>query len=107
LSNIVASAENLIFLISRKMKKSRSNGRGIFGRAYSPLHHGLLAAGNVVDAGLNTVGKVVNAGVYGLDRAGSAVAGHANATVSNVFHGISGLGGKRRRSTRRRRTHRR
>lgn len=105
------------------MKKSRSNGRGIFSRVYSPVHHGLFAARNVVNAGLNTVGKVVDASVYGLDRAGSAVAGHANATVSNVFRGISGLGGKSRRgggrrkmstarfsakrSTRRRRTHRR
>lgn len=92
------------------MKKSRSNSRGVFGRVYSPVHHGLFAARNVVDAGLNTVGKVVNAGVSGIDRAGSAVAGHANATVSNVFRGISGLGGKsrrrrggKRRSTRRRR----
>lgn len=95
------------------MKKSRSNGRGVFGRVYSPVHHGLFAAKNVVDAGLNTVGKVVDAGVSGIDRAGSSVARHANNTISNVFRGVSGLGssrrhgGRRRRSTKRRRTHRR
>jgi hypothetical protein len=88
------------------MKKSSSNGRGIFGRVYSPVHHGLYAARNVVDAGLSTVGKVVNAGVNGVDRAGMAVVGHANSTLKNVFGGISGLGkgGRRtKRSTRRRR----
>ena len=93
------------------MKKSRSNGRGIFRRVYSPIHHGLYAAKNVVDAGLSTVGKVVNAGVSGIDRAGMAVTGHANSAVSNIFRGISGLGGKSRkggrRRTHRRRTHRR
>lgn len=94
------------------MKKSRSNGRGVFRRVYSPVHHGLYAAKNVVDAGLSTVGKVVNAGVSGVDRAGMAVTGHANSAISNVFRGISGLGGKSRkrggrRSTRRRRTNRR
>ena len=90
------------------MKKSRSNGRGIFRRVYSPIHHGLYAAKNVVNAGLSTVGKVVNAGVGGVDRAGMAVTGHANSAISNVFHGISGLGGKsRKRGGRRRRSHRR
>jgi hypothetical protein len=88
------------------MKKSRSNGRGIFRRVYSPIHHGLYAAKNVVNAGLSTVGKVVNAGVGGVDRAGMAVTGHANSAISNVFRGLSRKGGRRRRSTRRR-THRR
>lgn len=89
------------------MKKSRSNGRGIFGRVYSPIHHGLYATKNVVNAGLSTVGKVVNAGVSGVDRAGAAVTDRANSVISNVFHGISGLGGKSRGGRRRkRRTHR-
>lgn len=81
--------------------------RGIFSRVYSPIHHGLFAARNVVDAGLGTVGKIVNAGVEGVDRAGRAVTGHANSAFSSLFRGLSRKGGRRRRSTRRRRTHRR
>lgn len=79
--------------------KSRKNHRGLFTRVlYSPVHHGLFAAKNVVNAGLGTVGKVVDAGVMGVDTAGKAVTSHANALVSNVFSGIAGLGGKTRKS---------
>lgn len=83
---------------------------GLFGRIYAPIHHGLYAARNVVNAGLGTVGKIVNAGVEGVDKAGAAVTGHANAAVSNVFRGIKG--GVRRktgksRASKRRRTHKR
>ncbi len=70
------------------VKSSRSNG--LFGRLYSPIHHGLFAARNVVNAGLGAVGKIVNAGVEGVDKAGSAVTGHANDAVSNVFRGLRG-----------------
>ena len=81
------------------MAKSRKNRRGLFTRVlYSPVHHGLFAAKNVVNAGLGTVGKVVDAGVMGVDTAGKAVTTHANAVVSNVFSGVAGLGGKARKT---------
>lgn len=82
------------------MAKSRKNNRrGLFTRVlYSPVHHGLFAAKNVVNAGLGTVGKVVDAGVVGVDTAGKAVTSHANSLVSNVFSGVAGLGGKARKT---------
>ena len=81
-----------------RSRKNRSNN-GMFTRiVYSPVHHGLFAAKNVVNAGLDTVGKVVDAGVVGVDTAGKAVTTHANALVSNVFSGVAGLGGKARKT---------
>ena len=88
------------------MTKSRRSS-GLFGRLYSPIHHGLFAARNVVNAGLGAVGKIVNAGVDGVDKAGAAVTGHANSAVSNVFRGIKGGKRTKRRHSRRGRTHKR
>jgi hypothetical protein len=87
------------------MAKSRRSS-GLFSRLYSPIHHGLFAARNVVNAGLGAVGKIVSAGVDGVDKAGAAVTGHANAAVSNVFRGIKG-GKRTKRRTHKRRTHKR
>ena len=88
------------------MAKSRRSS-GLFGRLYSPIHHGLFAARNVVNAGLGAVGKIVNAGVEGVDKAGAAVTGHANATISNVFRGIKGGKRSRKHRSHKRRTHKR
>jgi hypothetical protein len=90
-------------------KTRRSNG--LFGRLYSPIHHGLFAARNVVNAGLGAVGKIVNAGVEGVDKAGASVTGHANAAVHNVFRGLRGgvrrKTGKHHSRKHKRRTHKR
>ena len=53
----------------------RSNmSKGLLSRVYSPVHHTISAARNIVNTGLSSI-----------DSMGMSLTGHANAAVRNVF----------------------
>jgi hypothetical protein len=65
-------------------RSSSSSRKGLFSKVYSPLHHLLSATRNVSRAVFKRTGKVVEQGVGLVDNTGSAIARHADMTVSNV-----------------------
>jgi hypothetical protein len=53
----------------------RSNvSKGLLSRVYSPVHHTISAARDIVNTGLSSI-----------DSMGMSLTGHANAAVKNVF----------------------
>ncbi len=56
------------------MARRATRRRGLLSRVYSPVHHTLMAAKNIVGTGLSSI-----------DNMGMAITGHANAAVRNVF----------------------
>ena len=78
-------------------RKSRSSGKRLFSRVYSPLHHLLSATRNVSNSVFRRSGKIVKEGIGAVDNVGVALAKHANQTVRNVV-------GKRRNSRKNRRS---
>ena len=66
--------------------------RGLFQRVYSPIHHTLAAAKNIV-----------NTGVSAVDKMGSSLTQHANQAVTNVFTRARKGGARRKAATRRNR----
>ena len=67
-----------------KRNSTRKSNKGLFGRVYSPLKHLLSATRNVSKSVFSRSGRVVNQGLGLVENAGSAVARHANMTVSNI-----------------------
>ena len=59
--------------MARRATRKHSK-RGLLGRVYSPIHHTLMAAKNIMGTGLN-----------GIDSMGLSLTGHANSAVRNVF----------------------
>ncbi len=59
--------------MARRATRKHSR-KGLLGRVYSPIHHTLMAAKNIMGTGLN-----------GIDSMGLSLTGHANAAVRNVF----------------------
>ncbi len=59
--------------MARRATRKHSK-RGLLGRVYSPIHHTLMAAKNIMGTGLN-----------GIDSMGLSITGHANSAVRNVF----------------------
>lgn len=59
--------------MARRATRKHSK-KGLLGRVYSPIHHTLMAAKNIVGTGIS-----------GIDSMGLSLTGHANAAVRNVF----------------------
>jgi hypothetical protein len=78
-------------------RKSRSSGKRLFSRVYSPLHHLLSATRNVSNSVFRRSGKIVKEGIGAVDNVGVSLAKHANQTVRNV------VGKRSRRSSRKNR----
>lgn len=77
----------------------------LFGKIYSPIHHALQAVKNSSRSVFKRGGNVVGAAVGAVDNVGSSLAKHANQAVKNVTRGGRRRRISRKRSTRRRRTH--
>lgn len=70
--------------MARKTSTRKGMHHGLLSRVYSPIHHTIMAAKNIVDTGLS-----------GIDNMGMSLVGHANGAVRNVFTRKSRKGGRR------------
>ena len=65
-------------------KRRGTRKLGLFRKVYSPLNHLLMATRNVGKSVFRRSGKIVDEGLGVIQNTGSAVAKHANMTVSNI-----------------------